>query len=89
MINVLTAMMLNILTGASQLGGAQRSGLTAIVSVCLFVRLCEEYSGPRRIDGVRHECWTLFTRAILNNAVVMERTTLQLPVMISATIATW
>ena len=42
MINVLTAMMLNILTGASQLGGAQRSGLTAIVSVnpCLsdFVR---------------------------------------------------
>ncbi|CAJ1069328.1 brefeldin A-inhibited guanine nucleotide-exchange protein 3-like [Xyrichtys novacula] len=62
----------------------------------LFVELCEEYRGPRRIDGVRHERWSLVTRAylhirqvILNNAAVMEGTTIQLPVVNSATIASW
>ncbi|CAJ1074242.1 PREDICTED: uncharacterized protein LOC107660364 [Xyrichtys novacula] len=62
----------------------------------LFVKLCKEYRGPRRIDGVRHERWSLVTRAnlhiqqvILNNAAVMEGTTIQLPVVNSATIATW
>ncbi|CAL8292155.1 unnamed protein product [Gadus morhua 'NCC'] len=66
------------------------------VCEALFVQLCEEYRGSRRIDGVRHERWSLVMKAylhirqvVLNNATVMEKTSLQLPVVNTATLSSW
>ncbi|KAK7922385.1 hypothetical protein WMY93_009287 [Mugilogobius chulae] len=62
----------------------------------LFVRLCSEYRAARRIKGVRTKRWTLVIRdylhirqIVLNNASVMDKTTIQLPVINTATVASW
>lgn len=60
------------------------------------MKLCSEYPGPRRVEGVRRERWSLIILAyrhirqvIINNAVVMEKTTIQLPEMNTATVSSW
>ena len=84
----------NTFADALQEGEAQHSGQTAIG----FVRHSSSNFARSTVDrdGVHHERWSLVKKAylhirqvVLNNATVMEKTSLQLPVVNTATLSSW
>lgn len=62
----------------------------------IFVKLCMAYPNAKRVDGVRLSRWTLIIQAykqlrecVLNNSIIMEKTTIQLPEVNNTTLSQW